>query len=126
VVLVLIALTATLVTPALVRSTDAADARAPIDRVIAGARETAVRRGETLALDVARDGRFQLVVAAGDSAPVATGIVGGTGRAVRLVITPLGLCFPDSPARAAYAAWDVAACRATTLANGPSAIEEAR
>ena len=110
VALVLVSLTAALVAPALPRP-GAEDAQASAWRTVDAARATAVRRGETLALDVAADGRWSLVVAHTDSLPLAGGTlpVNPMGRR-RLLVTPLGLCLPDDDADDATA-WDAAACR---------------
>jgi len=115
VVLVLLGLLAALTAPALrrAREPDGESDR----RVIALARSAAVRRGETLALDMSADGRWRLVVARGDSTAIEQGTLAATPMvARRLLLTPLGLCLPDDDERSA-APWDPAACRVAAAAG---------
>lgn len=107
VVLTLIGLAAALTAPALLR--DRVEPVPDAGRVVAYARAVALRRAETLALRVERDGRWTLAVARGDSLPVAHGVIGAAAPA-RLLVTPLGLCIPDDDA--STVAWDPSACRA--------------
>ena len=117
VVLVLIGLVAALTAPALLRepapAAGAAGAAATAEsRLTAYARGAAVRRGETLALDVAPDGRWTLRVAHGDTLPLDAGTLDARPAAPRrLLVTPLGLCLPDDDERVADASWDAGACR---------------
>ena len=109
VVLVLLGLLTALTTPALLRSRPD---DAPSDaRVLASARSAAVRRGETLVLDVAPDGRWRLLVARADSAPLSDGTLASATMPRRILLTPAGLCLPDDDADASAAPWDAAACR---------------
>jgi len=117
VVLLVIGLVTALAAPALVRPQPADVAESSATRVIDRARAAAVRRGETLALDVSRDGRWTLLVAHADSLPLDSGTLDTREPRVprRLVLSPLGLCLPDATDDApgdATAAWDAAACRA--------------
>jgi len=112
VVVLLLGVAAALTAPALLRERADAGEHAGRGRVTAFARAAAVRRGETLALDVAADGRWTLRVARGDSLPLADGTLDAADSLAprRLLVTPLGLCLPDDDA-SAPAPWDAGSCR---------------
>jgi prepilin-type N-terminal cleavage/methylation domain-containing protein len=109
VVLVLLGLVAALTAPAALRApTDAALSEET--RVVSMTRAAAVRRGETLALDVRADGVWTMKVARGDSLPLGEGRIAAPRPPVRLLVTPLGVCLPDGD-DADAAPWDATACR---------------
>jgi prepilin-type N-terminal cleavage/methylation domain-containing protein len=116
VVVLLLGLGAALTAPALLRARPAPTG-ADAARVTAFARGAAVRRGETLALDLAADGRWTLRVAHGDSLPLAAGALDATRTTTamprRLLVTPLGACLPDDDAADGPSppSWDAGACR---------------
>lgn len=121
VVLVLLGIAAAVVAPVL-RVPPRADAGDTLQRVVADARALAVRRAESLVLDVAPDGAWTL--ATRDAALVAQGRVEAAATSsipARLVVTALGACVPDpspnaAPGSALDAAWDPAACRPAVAA----------
>jgi prepilin-type N-terminal cleavage/methylation domain-containing protein len=80
-------------------------------RVLDAARATAVRRAETLTLDVRADGAWSITGA--DTALALGGVLDSApARPLRLSISPLGACLPDltsGPATDARA-WDPLRC----------------
>ena len=107
VVLVLLGLAAGLAAPVLRPRATAADD--PTARTIAAARALALRRAESLRLDVGADGRWA-IVARGDSV-LQRGALPPTGAALRLGISPLGVCVPEAGDDGTSAtAWDAASC----------------
>ena len=91
VTLIVLGLAAALVAPAFhADATPDDDLRA----VLAGARETAVRRSQTLVLSVDPRGTWKMA-AAHDSTTIASGQLGdGTGN-LRIRVTPLGACLNE-------------------------------
>lgn len=77
---------------------------APVRGVIARARQEAVQRAQTLALDIHSDGSWRVTTGA---TSLLHGTIAGDAAALRLRITPLGVCFAESPAPAG---WDAVAC----------------
>ena len=116
VVLVLMGLAFALVAPTLARPSG--PERDPTQRVLDAARAAAVRRGETMLLDVRADGRWT-VTGSADGVPVLAGTL-APGRARRLTISPLGACMPDLGVDATIgaAAWDPLRC---ALPEAPAA-----
>jgi prepilin-type N-terminal cleavage/methylation domain-containing protein len=108
VVLLLMGLAFALVAPSLARPS--APERDPAQRVLDAARAAAVRRGETMLLDVRADGRWT-VIGTADSVPLLAGAL-APARALRLTISPLGACMPDlaGDATTGAAAWDPLRC----------------
>ena len=108
VVLLLMGLAFALVAPTLARPS--APERDPAQRVLDAARAAAVRRGETMLVDVRADGRWT-VTGSADGVPVLAGTL-APGRARRLTISPLGACMPDlaGDAPIGAAAWDPLRC----------------
>ena len=132
VVLLLLGLAAALVAPVLRLPTErgAAAGSDPLARAADAARDLALRRGESLVLAVAPDGRWSVApaerTAAADGAPLLLGRLdgGAPARALRVVVSALGTCVPDAPpgdagAWSDDAVWDAAACR--PAARGPAA-----
>jgi hypothetical protein len=78
--------------------------------VLDAARAAAVRRGETVRLDLRPDGRWA-VTGGADTAPLLAGVL-APARALRLTISPLGACMPDVDGGAATGAtaWDPLRC----------------
>jgi prepilin-type N-terminal cleavage/methylation domain-containing protein len=103
VTLVLLGLAAALVAPAI--RTDAGPADA-FTTVVAQSREAAVRRSQTLVLQVDAHGRWQLSTTSGVSLGTGT-MPAGDRDAISLRITPLGACFADS---SSAHQWDALAC----------------
>lgn len=91
VVLVLLGLAAALVTPAF-QSGPAPDEG--LRSVLAATRETAVRRAQTLVLQV-DDGGSWRIVAAGDSTALGTGHFTDGTKGLRIRVNPLGACFNE-------------------------------
>lgn len=83
--------------------------RGPATRrqLVEAARETAVRRAETLVLHVGAGGAWRLT-SAGDSAVLSRGAGGESGPAAVFRLTPLGACFVLAPATTAAA--DLSSC----------------
>ena len=104
VTLVILGLAAGLVAPMFRRDPNpASDVRA----VVASARETAVRRAQTLVLRVDDRGAWRLIPT-GDTTLISTGILSDGGQPLTLVIGPLGTCF--NVGSVAVAVWDAIAC----------------
>ena len=76
----------------------------PLRAVIARARAEAARRAQTLDLDIQSDGQW---IVSTSATPLLHGTIAGNAAALRLRITPLGVCFAESPAPAE---WDAVAC----------------
>ena len=108
VVLVLMGLALALVAPSLTPPPVAE--RDAMQRVLDAARAAAVRRAETVLLDVRPDGRWT-ATAGTDSVPLLHGVI-DSARALRLNISPLGACMPDPTARASVdgGSWDPLRC----------------
>ena len=110
VVLLLMGLAFALVAPSLTRR-PVPDIGAT-QRVLDAARSTAVRRGETMLLDVRADGRWA-VTGGADTAPVLRGVIDpAPARAHRITISPLGACMYDPAGSATVdsGAWDPLRC----------------
>lgn len=104
VTLVLLGLAAGLVAPMFRRvASPASDVRA----VVASARETAVRRAQTLVLRVDDRGAWRLIPT-GDTTSIGAGILSDGGQPLTLVIGPLGTCF--NVGSVPVADWDAIAC----------------
>ena len=91
VTLVLLGLATALVAPAF-RTSSTPDAGLP--SVLAATRETAVRRAQTLVLQVDDRGAWR-IVAAGDSSLLSTGRFTDGTRDLRIRVNPLGACFNE-------------------------------
>lgn len=104
VTLLLLGLAAALVAPNFRRDTSSdGDIRA----VVASARETAVRRAQTLVLRVDDRGAWRLTPI-GDTTSIGAGTLSEGGQALMLRIGPLGACFNEGSAGPAD--WDAIAC----------------
>ena len=104
VTLVLLGLAAAMVAPAFRRdSSPEGDTRT----VIAGARESAVRRAQTLILSVDDRGAWRLTPV-GDTTSLGAGVLPVTGEPLTLRISPLGACFHEEASFAK--GWDAIAC----------------
>lgn len=103
VVLAVLGLVASLTLP---RFTTSDQDESPFRAVIARARQEAARRAQTLDLDIQSDGQWSVSTSA---TPLLHGTIAGDVAALRLRITPLGVCFAEWPAPAG---WDVVACEA--------------
>jgi prepilin-type N-terminal cleavage/methylation domain-containing protein len=101
VVLILLALAAGLVVPALIIREEAD--RSPLAQIISGSSELAARRGEIVHLRVAADGAWQVEGAASvEQGVLASGrLAGFDGPAFTLVISPIGTCGFDVRSSAA-------------------------
>jgi len=95
VVLILMALAAGFVAPALIVPAEAD--RAPLIALLQTTRETAVQRGETLRLGIGSSGRWRLDgTSALEVEPIATGVLPNyDGPPATLVVSPLGMCAFD-------------------------------
>jgi hypothetical protein len=75
--------------------------------VLARSRETAVRRAQTLVFQIDAQGSWKLTPV-GDTTSIGSGAIEGGGTALRLRITPLGVCLAeDTPVTDN---WDAIAC----------------
>lgn len=120
VVLVLMAIVASLVLPNL-RLPDAATvmhdgtppARSAVDGVVSDARRLAIRRGEPVRLQVARDGVWAAVSVHTGSTIQDGRITGALSWRPDMTIDALGVCTlaPAAVPRAGARAWDALACR---------------
>ena len=134
VVLLLLGLAASLVAPVLrlpagrgARGDGAGD-ESPGDRALGraadAARGLALRRGESLVLAVAGDGRWTVrpaVAPSGgggsDTAPLLAGRV-AAGAPLRVIVSPVGTCVPDPTGAApGPGVWDAARCRPAAAAR---------
>ena len=107
VTLVLLGLAAALVAPAFrVETTPDHGLRT----ILGLTRETAVRRGQTLLLQVDDRGSWRIVVP-GDSATVRAGLFADGTRDLRIRVNPLGACFSEGASGAV--ALDAVACTVT-------------
>ena len=109
-VLVLLGLAVALVLPSL-RVPDRAHAQSS---VLARARATAVRRGESVRLFVSRDGAWTVRATSDTTGEI---LLAGTGvessrpdLAQSIVISALGTCLPEGASAFGAAAWDPARC----------------
>jgi prepilin-type N-terminal cleavage/methylation domain-containing protein len=110
VTLVLLGLAAALVAPAFrIEPTSEQDIR----KVLAGTRETAVRRAQTLVLEVDDRGSWR-ILASGDTSAIGSGRFTDGTRDLRIRVNPLGACFNEG---ASAIALDAVAC-AITKAGG--------
>ena len=112
VVLVLLGLSSAAVLPAF-RLPAAPPAESPLVR----ARALAVRRGESLRLDILPDGRWQVASAAATTDAILLNgrIADDTTLNARrsFVISPLGTCLPDGPSLPGTPAWEPVRCGVT-------------
>ena len=112
VVLVLLGLSSAAVLPVF-RLPAAPPAESPLVR----ARALAVRRGESLRLEILPDGRWQVASAADttDATLLHGRIADDTSRGARrsFVISPLGTCLPDGPSLPGTPAWEPVRCGVT-------------
>lgn len=106
VILVLLAVAAAVVAP-LFRRPEAPNES--LGGVLAGAREIAVRRAESVTLTVDRNGAWRLTPGT-DTTTIAHGSLGPASQSARIRVTPLGACFSEGPGAAN---WDAIACAAT-------------
>lgn len=104
VTLVLLGLAAAMVAPAFRRDTSP---EVDVRSLVAGARESAVRRAQTLVLRVDDRGAWRLTPI-GDTTSIGTGMLSEGGQPLALVIGPLGTCFNVGSVAAAN--WDAIAC----------------
>jgi len=102
VTLVLLGLAAAMVAPAFRRDPNP---EGEMRAVVAGARESAVRRAQTLVLRVDDRGAWRLTPV-GDTISIRSGVLSGGPLTLR--ISPLGACFHDEPSLAPD--WDAIAC----------------
>lgn len=105
-ILVLLGLAAALVAPTL---RDAAPAPDEFEAVVTRSRELAVRRAQTLLLDIDAQGNW-LLAPAGNAAAIGKGTVQATAARdpLRIRITPLGACFAEGAELPQN--WDAIAC----------------
>lgn len=104
VTLVLLGLAAALVAPTFRTET------APRDdsvAVLARSREMAVRRAQTLVLQIDAQGRWTLTPV-GDTTSIGSGVIQSGGPPVRMRISPLGVCLAENNSVAD--SWDAIAC----------------
>lgn len=114
VILVIVAVTAALVAPAFRRGAAPNDS---IVTLVAGARELAVRRGQTLVLQVSGDGTWRLTPD-GDTSTLGAGTAEPNGTAFRIRVTALGACFNEGSGGKAVD-WDAVACTRTSSGTSP-------
>ncbi len=81
----------------------------PLRSVISRAQQAAVRRAESITLDIGPGGRWSIATG---TEILHTGTLAGDVAALRLRITPLGACFAELPAPAD---WDAVACDVSAL-----------
>jgi len=110
VVLVLLGMSAAFVAPVLTRPIDRSGSVSAIER----ARGVAVRRGETMRFQFDADGRWTVRATADTSNAILLSGTdadpGATEGARSLMISPLGVCLPESQSGAGAAAWDPTRC----------------
>jgi type II secretory pathway pseudopilin PulG len=120
VVLLIIGLAAAVVVPALLRSKPV---ESRLSALIATARETAIRRGETIYLRIGASGAWSIEGAASSNAGVlVSGQVDPIGAPLTLLVSPTGSCAPDVPSAAAAPSIDPLTC---DLARPPSTASSA-
>ncbi len=104
VVLVVLALAASVAAPALRRQAE--PRRSGLEAVLLGAREAAARRGETIHLTISESGAWRMVGAASPGeAPIQGGRVDPfPGLPFTLIVTPVGSCGFDVRSTAADSA----------------------
>jgi Tfp pilus assembly protein FimT len=108
VILVLLAVAAAVVAPVFRRDPSPND---DLRTLVAGARELAVRRSQSLVLRVDERGAWRLTPA-GDTTSLGVGTIDPASRAIRIRVTQLGACFNEGPAAAVD--WDAIACARTS------------
>ncbi|MGH9204866.1 MAG: pilus assembly FimT family protein [Vicinamibacterales bacterium] len=111
VTLVLLGLAATLVAPVFRRDTSP---DGDVNAIVASARESAVRRAQTLMLRVDDRGAWRLTPI-GDTTSIGAGFLSENATALTLRISPLGACFNEGSAPAAQN-WDAIACTSRRVA----------
>lgn len=104
VTLVLIGLAAALIAPSVFREASSAPA---LGRVLAQAREVAVRRAQSLAFGADEQGNWKLTTV-DDTTTIGAGRFEGPAVALRLRITPLGACLAEGATPPGD--WDAIAC----------------
>lgn len=108
VVLILMGLAAALVVPAVVPPKQGIDA-SDLSRLVSDARETAIRRGESMYVSLGGDGSWRVDGASsGDQGPLASGRLGDySGPNATLIISPTGSCGFDTRSGEAARAIDI-------------------
>ena len=109
VTLVLLGLAAALVAPAF-RSEPTSEQ--DIRKVLAGTRETAVRRAQTLVLEVDDRGSWR-ILASGDTSAIGSGRFTDGTRDLRIRVNPLGACFNEGAS--STVGLDAIACAVTKV-----------
>jgi prepilin-type N-terminal cleavage/methylation domain-containing protein len=97
-----------------------ADDRRDLASVLAAARRTAVLRGEPVTLNVGDAGEWMLMSDASTTAPaIATGTLDPPLGRIRVRVSPLGSCIPESSAGDAAKDWSAVGCGPPARAEVP-------
>ena len=119
IVLVLMAVFAALVVPAVGRR------EGPVatadDALVSSARQTAVRRGEPLRLQLAASGTWSLT-SQRDGALVDSGHITGERRSTSLLVDVLGGCVPTESTTSTATAFDPLSCAAALADVAPTPV----
>ncbi len=107
--LVLLAIAAAVVAPSLISSRS--ESSSELIRVVGGAREAAIRRGETVQLRIDQSGAWQAVAGATPQGGILMSgqLIDAPAQRIALVFSPLGTCGPPAES-APVVAFDPLTC----------------
>jgi type IV fimbrial biogenesis protein FimU len=92
-----------------------------LGRAIEAARRAALLRGEAVTLSLARDGSWHVVSDVSPNAPsIAVGTFRGPTTPLRIHVSALGTCVPESADGSTVPTWNATSCSAMSVPNQSS------